>query len=161
MAGSFPDVADDLLSTIDAALPTLLALPAARAIVPLTPGKWSAQQLIGHLVDSAANNHQRFVRAGQGSPLAFPPYVQDFWVDFQHYETRDWTDLLEFWHAYNRHLAHVMRQIPEDRHQVICTIGNAPPVTLEFLVRDYVVHLKHHLAQIAAGTTPDSSAAET
>ena len=151
MPDSFPDVADDLLRTIDAALPNLLALPAARASVPLTPGKWSAQQVIGHLVDSAANNHQRFVRAGQGSALAFPPYAQDFWVDFQQYEKGDWKDLVGFWHAYNRHLAHVMRQIPGDCHQVICTIGNEAPVTLEFLVRDYVVHLKHHLAQIAAG----------
>jgi hypothetical protein len=151
MANSFSDVATDLLTTIDTALPNLLELPAARASAALSPGKWSTQQVIGHLVDSAANNHQRFVRASQFGTLAFPAYIQNFWVDFQHYETRDWNDLVVFWHAYNRHLAHVMRQIPVDRHQVMVTIGESAPVTLEFLVRDYVVHLKHHLAQIADG----------
>ena len=151
MANSFADVSTDLRTTLDAVLPNLLAVPATRANAPLSPGKWSAQQVIGHLVDSAANNHQRFVRASQFGALAFPPYVQDFWVDFQHYETRDWHDLVVFWHAYNRHLAHVMDQIPAERHQVIVTIGDAAPVTLDFLVRDYVVHLKQHLRQIADG----------
>ena len=151
MSNSFPDVADDLLTTIDAAVPKLLALSAERARAPLSPGKWSAHQVIGHLVDSAANNHQRFVRASQTGALEFPPYIQDFWVDFQRHDARDWTEIVRFWHAYNRHIAHVMRQIPAHRFQAMCTIGDEPPVTLEFLVRDYVVHLKHHLTQIAQG----------
>ena len=151
MANSFPDVSSDLRTTIDTALPNLLAVPAERANTPLSPGKWSAQQIIGHLCDSAANNHQRFVRASQFGTLAFPPYIQNFWVDFQQYETCDWRDLVVFWHAYNRHLAHVMDQIPADRHQASVTIGDTAPVTLDFLVRDYVVHLKHHLAQISEG----------
>src|SRR5688572_30175720 len=117
MSTSFPDVADDLLNTTDKVVPQLLALSASRARAPLAPGKWSAQQVIGHLIDSAANNHQRFVRAGQDGTLEFPPYIQDFWVNFQRYEARDWADLVAFWHAYNRHLAHVMRQIPAERHQ--------------------------------------------
>ena len=150
MPNSFPDVANDLLNAVDAAAPTLLAVPAARAREPLSPGKRSAQQLIGHLIDSAANNHQRFVRATQFGALEFPPYIQNFWVDFQDYHGREWADVVALWQAYNRHVAHVMRQIPADRHQAIVKIGDAPPVTLEFLVRDYVDHLKHHLAQIAA-----------
>ena len=114
-------------------------------------GSWSPKEVLGHLIDSAANNHQRFVRASQAGALEFPPYVQDFWVEFQRHDARDWTEIVGFWHAYNRHLAHVMRQIPAHRFQAICKIGDATPVTLEFLVRDYVVHLKHHLGQIADG----------
>jgi hypothetical protein len=27
------------------------------------PDKWSKKEILGHLIDSAANNHQRFIRA--------------------------------------------------------------------------------------------------
>ena len=66
----------------------------------------------------------------------------------QHYENCGWADLTGLWHAYNRHLAHVIGQIPEARRDVPCKIGANAPVSLGFLAHDYVVHLKHHLAQV-------------
>ena len=30
------------------------------------PGRWAKKEVVGHLIDSAANNHQRFVRAQEG-----------------------------------------------------------------------------------------------
>jgi DinB superfamily len=146
---TFAAVAADLLRNIDAALPKLQSIADADAVRPLTSDHWSAKQVIGHLIDSAANNHQRFVRAQQG-PLTFPPYTPDHWVDCQHYQDRAWVDLVDLWDAYNRHLAHVIKQIPEERRNVPCTVEDAAPVTLGFLATDYVVHLRHHLAQLGA-----------
>jgi len=144
----FPLIAEMLRRTVDAALPKLRAIPASQAIQPRAPGKWSPQQVIGHLIDSAANNHQRFVRAQQVPALVFPPYLQEEWVASQHYNARAWEDVIQLWHAYNHHVAHVIEHIPENLRNVPCTIGEEATVTLGFLAFDYVVHLQHHLRQV-------------
>lgn len=151
----FADVAAHLRRSIDAALPKLRAISSSRAVKAPSPDKWSPQQLIGHLIDSAANNHQRFVRAQQEGALMLPPYAQEHWVTSQRYHDRPWEDLIAFWYAYNQHLAHVILHIPEAFRQVPCTIGANPPVTLGFLAHDYVVHMQHHLAQIDALAAAD------
>ena len=144
----FPSIASELLQTVDAALPKLRSMSEADASRPRAPGKWSPKQIIGHLIDSAANNHHRFVRAQQAAELTFPPYAQDHWVGCQHYAARSWDDIVTLWNAYNRHLAHVIRHIPEDKRNVACIIESAAPVTLGFLASDYGEHLRHHLAQV-------------
>jgi len=140
-------VARELVATIDAALPKLRAIGDAAAGEPRAPGKWSRKEIIGHLIDSASNNHQRFIRAQQGSRLSFPPYEQNHWAASQQCNGRPWADLVTLWHAYNLHLAHVIANIPDAHLAVPCVIESDTPVTLEFLVTDYVVHLRHHLAQ--------------
>ncbi|MSO19985.1 MAG: DinB family protein [Acidobacteria bacterium] len=111
-------------------------------------GGWSRKQVIGHLIDSAANNHQRFVRAALQGSYEGPGYAQDDWVSLQDYQGRKWAELLAFWSAYNRHLAHVIAQLPEDQAGAVCTIGAGEPHTLEWLATDYVDHLVGHLRQI-------------
>jgi hypothetical protein len=144
----FPELADALRRSVDMAAPKLRALSASRAAQAPSPGKWSPQELIGHLIDSATNNHQRFVRAQQGPSLTLPAYAQEHWVASQHYGERAWDDLTTFWHLYNLHLAHVIAHIPEEHRDVPCTIGTYAPVTLGFLAHDYIVHMEHHLRQI-------------
>lgn len=149
MAGNRVDhVARDLKQTIDAALSKLRAISDGAATEPRAPGKWSRKEIIGHLIDSASNNHQRFVRAQQAEKLSFPPYDQNHWSASQHCNDRRWADLVDLWYAYNTHLAHVMAKIPDGKLSVPCVIESSNAVTLEFLVTDYVVHLKHHLAQV-------------
>jgi len=145
----FPSLAADLLQAVETAVPKLRALSEPQASRPRAAGKWSPKLIIGHLIDSAANNHQRFVRAQQGSELVFPPYAQDHWVSCQHYADRPWDETVTLWHSYNRHLAHVISHIPEERRDTPCVIESVAPVTLGFLAFDYGVHLRHHLAQVS------------
>ena len=113
-------------------------------------GKWSKKEILGHMVDSACNNHQRFVLAQLSSELRFPAYNQSGWVRVQNYEEESWPSLVQFWSSYNRHLLHVMTSIPAERLKGLCFVGEDEPVTLEFLIRDYVRHVNHHAEQIRA-----------
>ena len=151
-------VAADLRTTIDAALPMLRAISDAAAGEPRAPGKWSRKEIIGHLIDSACNNHGRFVRAQLQDDLVFPGYDQDAWVRGQRYQDRPWTDLVALWRSYNQHLAHVMATTdaacltrPRTRHNLDelawKTVSALQPTTLEYFMRDYVGHLEHHLRQ--------------
>jgi hypothetical protein len=113
------------------------------------PGKWCAKEILGHLVDSAANNHQRFVRAALDGQLSFPGYVQDGWVSVQRWAEEDWFAIVDLWTALNRHLAHVLAGLPEAARSARCLIGGRPAVTLAALAEDYLRHLEHHLATLA------------
>ena len=141
-------VAQDLTSTIDAELPRLGAIDEARTGDPITAGKWSRKQVIGHLIDSALNNEQRFERAQLGPALTFPGYAQEEWVRVQAHQERPWADLLTLWTVLNRHLAHVLTHLDPRTLETPCTIGSGTPVSLRYVAEDYVRHLRHHLAQV-------------
>jgi hypothetical protein len=141
-------VADELVATVDAAVARLGRRNDAEASVRPGVDRWSPKEVIGHLIDSAANNLHRFVRAQEVPMLEFPGYAQDHWVGSQGYQLRDWRQLLSFWQAFNHHLAHVIRRLPEDALARPCRIGDGAPVSLQFLVEDYLAHLKHHLVQV-------------
>ena len=109
---------------------------------------WSPKEVLGHLIDSAANNHQRFVRAQEADRLMLPGYEQNHWVSSQGYQDADWAHLVTLWTHLNLHLADVMARIPPDKYNVSCVIDDSQPLTLEALVIDYLGHLQHHMAQI-------------
>ena len=155
---SVPEYAHRLRDAVEAATPALLALSEEAAGRVPGPGKWSPREVIGHLVDSAANNHQRFVRGQLQDDLVFLGYAQDDWVRVQHYGDAPWADLVALWRLYNLHLARVMELTPADRRMSprarhnIQEIGFAAPIeataTLDGIMLDYVEHLLHHLRQL-------------
>ena len=112
------------------------------------PGRWSKKEILGHLIDSASNNHQRFVRAQFTARLEFPGYEQERWVSAQAYATASWADLVNLWLLYNRHLLHVLRNLPEDARTHEISIGGKPAATVEAVAQDYLRHVNNHLAQI-------------
>lgn len=114
-------------------------------------GAWTRLEILGHLIDSAANNHQRFVRAIDQGELVWPGYDQVAMVRVQHYGVATPSLLVGLWESYNLFLARLMGLIPEERLGAMCVIGGGEAVTLEFLVRDYVDHMQHHLRQIFEG----------
>ena len=103
-----------LRQTVERAAPELRKMSDDEARVPLSPDKWSTKQVVGHLVDSASNNHQRFVRASLQDAMVFPGYDQDKWVEQQGYQESLWPELLELWVSFNRHLAHLIERLPAE-----------------------------------------------
>ena len=142
------EAARELGAVLDSAPSNLGSISDADAERPRAAGKWSRKQILGHLIDSASNNHQRFVRASLDGDLNFPGYAQEGWVDLQGYAERPWARIVGLWTEYNRQLLHIVERIPADRLAASCVVGGKAPVTLEFLVRDYVRHLEHHLDQV-------------
>jgi hypothetical protein len=158
--------ASALRTLVERTVPVLLALPDAEVMRRPAPDTWSPKEILGHLVDSAANNHQRFVRAQGRDDLTFEGYEQDVWVKTQRYDEAEWSSLVTLWWMYNTHLARVMAAVPEEtrlrpveRHN-LHEIAWQPqpedePATLNDLMQDYVAHLHHHLAQILPGLEAD------
>lgn len=154
-----PPYAQRLVAVVREATPRLLALgDAANARRP-APGKWSPREIIGHLVDSASNNHQRFVRMREREDLVVDGYEQDVWVAAQRYQEAPWSELVMLWMTYNRHLARLMAATPPGDRDRMRTMHNLHlrafrqvpsdhPTSLGYFMNDYVDHLKHHLAQI-------------
>ena len=152
-------IAKVLREIVQAASEELLMLDAEVVSRRPAPGKWSAKEIIGHLIDSAANNHRRFVTAQLKNDLVFDGYQQDEWVRLQGYQTRDWNALVLLWKQYNLHLAEVIEQVPaeiafrETRahnfHQIAWqVVPEGEATTLAYFVEDYVGHLQHHISQI-------------
>lgn len=150
---------EDFRQTIDTASPQLLKLSEAEAEKPRAEEHWSSKQILGHLIDSAANNHARFVLGQLKDDLLFPGYDQDGWVKTNHYQEAAWPQLVDLWRSYNLHLAHLMARADKEKMNTPCTlhtlqeiafkaVPQSEAVTLEYLMQDYVVHLKHHLNQI-------------
>ncbi len=111
------------------------------------PGKWSIKETLGHLIDSATNNHHRFVRAQfEDKPLI--TYNADDWVAASHYQTMSSVHMISFWHLYNHHIAEIIKQLPEEMLDRECYSGYDTPRTLAWLFDDYVVHLEHHLGEM-------------
>lgn len=113
-----------------------------------SPEKWSKKEILGHLIDSATNNHQRFVRVQfEESPAIW--YNQNKWVETNGYNDWEKEQLISSWLHYNKLLAIIMKHIPESNLNKTCTMRDGNQASLEFLVIDYVDHLEHHLKQIA------------
>jgi len=152
---------EDFRGTIENAYERLQNISDEQSAVSPDEGKWSAKQIIGHLIDSAANNHQRFVRAQFKDDLVFDGYEQERWVEFQDYQHTAWKDLLDLWRAYNLHIARVMENTHDDirtarraKHNLFQTalypVPENEPATLEYFMLDYIKHFEQHLGQIAS-----------
>ena len=129
------------------------------ATVKPAPNKWSAKEILGHLIDSASNNHGRFVRAQFSDDLIVTPYAQNDWVEIADYQHMEWQDLLITWRQMNMLISNLMFNTnPEvrdkQRHEhnlhktAMKPIPDGEPTTLGYFMEDYVIHLKHHLGQI-------------
>lgn len=137
-----------LTQTIERELPSLRELDEHRASLVRGPGKWSPKQELGHLIDSAANNHIRFVRGAMQPEVREPGYAQEDWVRLHGYSGMQWESIVNFWFQYNTLLAGVVARIPQDRLTTLCFVGGSAPVTLRFVIEDYILHMQHHIDQL-------------
>ncbi len=141
-------IAQSLHQTLDEVLPLLRKISDVEASLKPMPDKWSKKEIVGHLIDSACNNQQKFVRMMAQPHLDFVGYAQDFWVSEQHYNDTPWSELVTFWYAYNQHIAHIIASVNSDFLENTITINGVGLFKLSFIMQDYPEHLKHHLKAI-------------
>jgi hypothetical protein len=146
--------AKQLKELAETARAQLIAIPDSRAAEKSYTDKWSIKEILGHLVDSATNNHQRIVRMQETQNIGSLTYTQLHWVKSQHYQTEPWKHLVEFWFLYNMHLAHVVAHVDPASLNNMCEMGYAKPATLRFVIEDYIRHVRHHIDQIFSGADP-------
>lgn len=113
------------------------------------PAKWSKKEVLGHLIDSALNNHRRFVvgQYAQGQNIV---YAQDQWVASQNYQQAHTPELIALWQLLNLQIVRILENMPADAYQHVCDTGkNGPELhTLEWLAEDYVAHMRHHFLKL-------------
>ncbi|MBF9016331.1 MULTISPECIES: DinB family protein [unclassified Oceanispirochaeta] len=114
--------------------------------IQLSEDKWSVKEIFGHLIDSAANNYQRFIRLQEDKELSFPGYGTD-WIKKVPYNSYPYASLLTLWKEYNLLLCHIFENLDESDLQNTWNTEKGK-LTLEFLVRDYISHLKLHIKHL-------------
>lgn len=140
----------DRLNTLIKTIPGLLAgIAEAEFSVKIAPDKWSKKEILGHLIDSATNNHQRFIR-GQFEHIPTISYDQNQWNKLNYYNEMSSKHIIQFWTIYNTHLLEIMQHIPLENLQKECRSADGNTHTIRFLINDYVAHLEHHLHQIVS-----------
>ncbi len=114
-----------------------------------SPDKWSKKEILGHLIDSAISNLQRFTEIQfEPKPYKVRRYNQDALVQANDYQHADLARLLELWLALNRRIVAVIKlQNPETLGYEV-KIGKKEITTLAWLINDYADHLEHHIRQI-------------
>jgi hypothetical protein len=145
-------LAQKFRSELDEVHRSLLAVPSELADAPWRDGGWTRKQIIGHMLDSATNNRQRFVRASIDGQYTGPQYAQDAWVAAHGYANQPWPTLLGWWEAEHEILMSIVDRIPEDKLGASCTVGDDKPVTLQFLIEDYLSHQNWHVKQLLAAS---------
>jgi hypothetical protein len=142
------ELAQLLRDLIDSELPKLRAVTEERAAVPRGENGWCPKQELGHLIDSATNNHLRFMTAATAGEYRGPAYAQQDWVRLHGYREMPWEEVVTFWFQYNRLLARLVGAIPEASLDAPCTVGAYPVMTLAELIEDYASHARHHINQL-------------
>lgn len=140
----------DIEKEVNFAYNELIGIPEDATQRRSSANEWTLKEIIGHLIDSASNNHQRWVRLQISDRLDFPDYQFDNenWVLIQHYNDQAWESLLQLWRFFNLHLSTVVRGVNKECLQNIWVVSEDNTVTLNDLMVDYLRHLKVHLDQI-------------
>jgi hypothetical protein len=151
MTNELKKVIDRLQEHINLAPSEFLRYPEGELRRKPAQNKWSKKEILGHLIDSAANNHHRFVRAQfEKEPFVVVPYEQEEWNEIQRYNEIDTKFLVEFWRMYNLHIHWIISNYPEEKLNIKCKSVDERETaeTVFLLIKDYVDHMDHHLKQI-------------
>jgi len=138
------ELSERLAAVLRSAMPWLVTISEAEASVPEREGKWNGKQVMGHLIDSAVNNLGRIVRLQIEPGQSLPGYEQMAWVNLQHYAEREWAQVLALWFALNEQVAWTIAHVERARLANRGVVAGEP-LTLGFLIEDYVAHMEHHL----------------
>ena len=115
------------------------------------PGKWSKQEIFGHLVDSAINNLKRFTEIQfLPQPYTVASYQQNDLVTVNNYQQLPLHHLLKLWQVLNQQIVYVVKNIPVEKleYPVDPQYENREMKTLGWIICDYVAHMEHHFKQV-------------
>jgi nitroreductase len=138
-----------LLQSLIQRLPSFLMAYSEDEVSLKNDSSWSKKQELGHLIDSAANNHQRIVRAHLEAQPSLPSYDGDAWVELHRYQERDWIELIRLWQSANQQLLAAAKAVSGSAWSRTCTVGDSESLMLSFVFDDYVNHMIGHLRHIA------------
>jgi hypothetical protein len=108
------------------------------------------KQILGHLIDSASNNHQRMIRLQYNTNLTFPDYRQDndLWIALQDFQTEDWNNLIQLWKYFNLHMVQVIKSVDQSKLDNYWHDFEGTKVTLQEMIEGYLWHINLHLNEI-------------
>jgi hypothetical protein len=152
MAEMFIELREKINSIVEDWSTKLVALPHGVISERRNNQNRSIRQILGHLVDSAANNHHRIVRLQYNESLDFPDYRQDNdrWIAIQNYQEEEWDRLVSFWKSYNLHMIHVIKNVNESCLGHTWHDFEENRETLQSIIEGYLWHLNLHLREIQA-----------
>jgi hypothetical protein len=127
----------------------LAAMDPARARQSFRVGGWLRVELLGHMIDSCLYNHVRFLTAATARSLNVARYDQDNSVQLHGYAALDWEEVLDYWCIHTELLTRLVERIPEEAYAVECRLEDGGTMRLDELIRDYIRHVEHHVAQLA------------
>ncbi len=147
---------DEFKSVIESSEIKLRSISGEKSALKSSPYVWSSKEILGHLVDSSINNIVRFVNGQFQEDLIFSGYDQNKWVNAQNYQEADWNFIIDLWKQNNLQIIRIIETIPNyvfsrlhetHNYDVIAwvEVPKEEPSSLEYLVRDYLGHMKHHL----------------
>jgi hypothetical protein len=113
--------------------------------IKLTEDKWTLKEMVAHLIDSASNNHQRFIRLQLEQKIKFPAYEAEEWKNITKIKDYDFMELINLWKLYNQYLLYIIKNIEDKSLNNIWEI-NGKELSLKFIVDDYFErHLNWHI----------------
>lgn len=146
----FSNITNRILSLTGTWESKLLELPVETISEKRNQQNRTIRQILGHLVDSASNNHQRMIRLQYNPELVFPDYQQDndLWIALQDYQHSDWFNLVQLWKYYNLHMVHLIQSVDETKLDNTWQNFENRTVTLRQMIEYYPAHMELHVAEI-------------
>lgn len=146
----FSNVTNGILRYIDIWAQKLIDLPVDTITNKRNKQSRTIKQIMGHLIDSAANNHQRMVRLQYNDKLDFPDYQQDndLWIALQDYQNADWNISIQLWKYYNLHMIQVIKSVDHIKLENSWQNFEGVTVTLRQMIDGYLGHIELHLNEI-------------
>ncbi len=118
------------------------------ASVKISEDKWTLKEIVGHLIYSASNNHQRIIRLQLCSDLDFPDYNKDEWLNTADYNSMNFHDLLSLHKYFNLLIAKLMLNVKKEslsNRWNFSFTEKKDHITLEELIDHYLSHFKIHM----------------
>lgn len=146
----FSNVTNGILRYIDTWEQKLIDLPVDTITKKRNKQNRTIKQILDHLVDSAANNHQRVVRLQYNDKLDFPDYQQDndLWIALQDYQNADWNITIQLQKYYNLHMIQVIKSVDHTKLENSWQNFEGIAVTLRQVIDGYLGHIELHLNEI-------------